>query len=98
MGKPLGPTFGDEVIAAGLGGLPFSWGETSDDMITDQLTPEQMATLQTVIDAHDASKQRTPQPTPEQVLLYDHENRLRSQEGAPPMGVTEFVEKLSGGP
>lgn len=26
MAKQLGPTFGGEVIAAGLGGLPFSWG------------------------------------------------------------------------
>ena len=28
MTKQLGPTFGDEVIAAGLGGLPFTWGDT----------------------------------------------------------------------
>ena len=28
MAKQLGPTFGEEVKAAGLGGLPFSWGAT----------------------------------------------------------------------
>ena len=32
MAKQLEPTFGDEVIAAGLGGLPFAWGATSDDI------------------------------------------------------------------
>jgi len=31
-------------------------------------------------------------PTPEQQVLFDHENRLRSQEGLPPMTVEDFVE------
>lgn len=39
-----------------------------------------------------------PVPTPEQVILYDHENRLRSQEGLAPLGADEFAEKLNGGP
>jgi|GEM_PF-2922949 hypothetical protein len=57
MTKQLGPTFGDEVIAAGLGGLPFSWGAT-DDTITgrENLTTEQNATLDGVIAAHDPTK------------------------------------------
>ena len=59
MAKQLGPTFGDEVIAAGLGGLPLAWGAT-DDTITgrDQLTTEQNTTLDGVIAAHDPTKQR----------------------------------------
>ncbi len=57
MSKQLGPTFGNETIAAGLGGLPFSWGET-DDSITgrENLTSEQNATLDNVVAAHDPSK------------------------------------------
>jgi hypothetical protein len=57
MAKQLGPTFGDEVIAAGLGGLPFTWGAT-DDTITgrENLTTEQNATLDAVIAAHDPTK------------------------------------------
>ena len=57
MTKQLGPTFGDEVLAAGLGGLPFAWGDT-DDSITgrENLTGEQNTTLDGVIEAHDPEK------------------------------------------
>jgi hypothetical protein len=59
MTKQLGPTFGDEVIAAGLGGLPFSWGAT-DDSITgrENLSAADNTTLDNVIAAHDPSKKR----------------------------------------
>jgi hypothetical protein len=59
MAKQLGPTFGDEVTAAGLAGLPFSWG-TTDDSITgrENLTPAQNTTLDGVIAAHDPTKKR----------------------------------------
>jgi hypothetical protein len=51
MAKQLGPTFGEEVLAAGLGGLPFSWGATSDDIFgRENLTSEQNATLDGVIE------------------------------------------------
>ena len=36
-----------------------------------------------------------PTPTPEQQILFDHENRIRSQEGAPPLSVEDFVTKLN---
>lgn len=63
MAKQLGPTFGDEVIAAGLGGLPFSWGATSDDIFgRENLTDEQNTTLDGVIEAHDPTKQPPPVP------------------------------------
>lgn len=57
MAKQLGPTFGDEVIAAGLGGLPFAWGDT-DETITgrENLTAAQNSTLDGVIAAHDPTK------------------------------------------
>jgi hypothetical protein len=52
MTKQLGPTFNQEVVAAGLGGLPFSWGDT-DDSITGRanLTPAQNTTLDGVVAA-----------------------------------------------
>lgn len=50
-----------------------------------------------VPDPYVAPPEPEPQPTPEQLILYDHENRLRSQEGLAPLGVAEFVEKLKNG-
>src|SRR5262245_13430643 len=59
MTKQLGPTFSDEIFAAGLGGRPFSWGAT-DDTITGRqnLTAAENTTLDNVIAAHDPAKQR----------------------------------------
>lgn len=61
MTKALGPNFGNEVILAGLGGLPISWGPTSDDIISDQLTAEQQAALDAVVEAHDPAASYIPQ-------------------------------------
>ena len=49
----FGPSFGEEVIAAGLGGLSFSWG--ADGVIEGRgnLSPQQNATLDEVIANHD---------------------------------------------
>jgi hypothetical protein len=57
MAKQLGPTFGEETIAAGLGGLPFTWGAT-DETISgrENLTAAQNTTLDQVIAAHDPTK------------------------------------------
>lgn len=35
-----------------------------------------------------------PDPTPEDVVLYDHENRIRSLEGAPPLTIGDFLAKM----
>jgi hypothetical protein len=35
-----------------------------------------------------------PQPTPEQQTLFDHENRIRAQEGAPPLALQDFITKM----
>lgn len=66
MTKALGSTFGDEVIAAGLGGLPISWGPTSEDIISDQLTVDEAATLAAVVAAHNPDA-----PLPESVMSQD---------------------------
>lgn len=57
MTKRLGPTFGAETVAAGLGGLPFAWGDT-DDSITgrENLTTAQNTTLDGVVTAHNPDK------------------------------------------
>lgn len=57
MAKTLGPTFGDEVVDAGLGGLPIAWGATDDTIMgRDKLTPAQNATLDGVVAAHDPTQ------------------------------------------
>jgi hypothetical protein len=33
-----------------------------------------------------------PEPTPEQEILFDHENRVRALEGQPPLEFGEFAE------
>jgi hypothetical protein len=33
-------------------------------------------------------------PTPEQTVLYDHENRVRVLEGQPPLALEDFLSKL----
>jgi hypothetical protein len=32
-------------------------------------------------------------PAPETQVLYDHENRIRAQEGAPPLTLADFIAK-----
>jgi len=56
MAKKLGPTFGDELWAAGVGGLPFSWSPDGDYFGRENLTPEQNATIDSVEAAHDPNK------------------------------------------
>lgn len=59
----LGPTFGDEVVAAGLGGLPFSWDASGQVFGRENLTAAQNVTLDAVIAAHDPTKQPPPSVT-----------------------------------
>jgi hypothetical protein len=37
-----------------------------------------------------------PEAAPESTVLYDHENRLRTLEGQPPLSVGEFLVKAKG--
>ncbi len=50
------PTFGKELIAAGLGGLPFCWSDDGTIQHRDQLTVAQNTTLDTVIAAHNPAQ------------------------------------------
>ena len=73
-----GPTFGDEIIAAGLGGLPFAWSE--DEIFgRERLTDEENAALDEVIAAHDPAAQPTPAPDPKEIAS-DHEARIQALE------------------
>jgi hypothetical protein len=55
----LGPTLLSELIAAGVNGLPFSWGR--DGTIYDQgLTPAQLTAVQAVFAAHNPTKTLPP--------------------------------------
>ena len=57
MTKQLGPTFGNEVVAAGLGGLPFSWGDTDDSIAgRENLSAADNTTLDGVVAAHNPAK------------------------------------------
>jgi hypothetical protein len=55
--KQLGPTFGAELVAAGLAGLPIDWGDSDAGIAGRQLlTAEQNAALDAVIAAHDPAR------------------------------------------
>ena len=53
----LGPTFGNECISYGLGGLPFTWGEDGKISGRKNLTNTQNTILDQVILNHDPTKQ-----------------------------------------
>ena len=52
----LGQTFASEIVAAGLGGLPFSWQPDGGISGRENLTTAENAALDTVIAAHDPAK------------------------------------------
>jgi hypothetical protein len=45
--------FADELRAAGLTGLPFSWGDDGSFHFDPRITPEQRLAIETVYAAHD---------------------------------------------
>jgi len=67
--KAIGPTFYQELVAANLNGLPFTWSRDGDflftteanDLTPNPMTPEQVAAVLAVYDAHDPD---TPAPPP----------------------------------
>jgi hypothetical protein len=44
-------------------------------------------------DPYVAPESTPPDPAPETSVLYDHENRIRAIEGAPPLTLGEFLSK-----
>lgn len=52
--KPIGPTFGAELEAAGLSQLPISWCPDGTILNRGDLTPEEDDALDIVLEAHDS--------------------------------------------
>lgn len=52
----IGPSFYNDLIAAGLTGLPFSWTPEGVDLSDPALTKKQIADIQKVVAAHDPTK------------------------------------------
>lgn len=53
----IGPTFGDELVAAGLGGLPIGWSESGGIISGLEALPEaQQTAVLAVLAAHDAAR------------------------------------------
>jgi hypothetical protein len=58
----IGPTFGQELNDAGLGGLPFAWTTEGEFTGTESLDDAQKQTLNEVVAAHDPTKEIVPDP------------------------------------
>lgn len=54
--KCIGPSFYDELLAAGLAGLPFSWSANGDLTFDQAMTSTQIASVEAVYAAHDPLK------------------------------------------
>jgi|ERR1700729_304655 len=52
MAKVIGLTFGDELIAAGLGGIPVSWGSDGNIFGLEKLTTDKQAAFNKILAAH----------------------------------------------
>lgn len=57
---PLGPTFAEDLIAAGLGGLPIGWNDDGQLWGLENLTEAQAAVLSSVISTHDPTLTTRP--------------------------------------
>jgi hypothetical protein len=71
MTKAIGPNFRAELLAAGLTGLPFAWGDDGTLTFDSRMTDAQIAAVRAVYDAHDPARLPTPpyvKPTPVQWL------------------------------
>jgi hypothetical protein len=54
--KQIGPSFYDELIAAGVAGLPFAWAPDGTITFDAAMTLSQKATVEAVYAAHDPAK------------------------------------------
>lgn len=65
----IGPSFTAEIVAAGLGGLPFSWGADGVFQFAASMTSTQIAAVEAVYANHDPTVPAAPSPpTPRQWL------------------------------
>ncbi|MDR6585518.1 hypothetical protein [Herbaspirillum frisingense] len=60
--KKIGETFVSELLAAGLLGLPFAWGEDGAFQFDERMTPEQIDQVEAVYAAHDPTKKLPADP------------------------------------
>lgn len=60
--KPIGSAFPSEIEAAGLAGLPFSWGPDGVIEFGPAMTSQQRAAVLAVVAVHDAARVPTPSP------------------------------------
>lgn len=72
----FGPTFADELQAAGLAGLPFSWGEDGV-FYSKQITSRQRQDIEAVLAAHDPTA-RPVDPRIARMAQIDGANDLTS--------------------
>ena len=60
MAKAIGPSFSDELKAAGLFGLPFSWGADGMFQFDPRMTQAQLNAVLAVYAAHDPATPAAP--------------------------------------
>lgn len=58
-GKTLGDSFADELKAADLLGLPFSWSKDGVMEFSDDMTPQQVESVMAVYSAHRSDESTT---------------------------------------
>lgn len=68
----------------------------NDPANRDRIEYEQWLADGGVPDPYVEPEPAPPVPTNEQAILYDHENRIRAQEGAPPLSLGDFIAKAQG--
>jgi hypothetical protein len=68
----------------------------NDPANRDRAEYEQWLAAGGVPDPYVAPESTPPDPAPETTVLYDHENRIRAIEGAPPLTLAEFINKANG--
>jgi hypothetical protein len=66
----------------------------NDPANRDRIEYEQWLADGGVPDPYVAPPPVPPQPSPEDQALYDHENRIRSLEGQPPLSLGDFLTKM----
>lgn len=60
MTKNIGPSFAGELQAAGLTGLPFTWGSDGTFNFDPAMSQQQINAVMVVYEAHDPSKPAVP--------------------------------------
>jgi hypothetical protein len=74
----IGPTFGAELAAAGLAGLPFAWNAAGEFTYDPAITPEQQTAIEAVLAAHDHTKAVIPLISKRQMLTWLLQNKNKT--------------------